>query len=172
MKKYLITGGVVIAIVVTLFGLRACQKKRDTQIANPNLPPGVKEKIIVNPIKRTIIMSTKTGTTVTTLPDRPSSIEISDTGKVTVRVPQWGFEALPYIGIGYSQQVNDYVGLDFFYWKQLDAGVAFGFDRLQVGSLSLPLTISYTVWHNLRITAGYSFVGDRKEVHGLLSVRI
>lgn len=172
MKKYLITGAVIIAIVAGLFGLRSCQKKRDTAIANPNLSPDVKEKIIINPLKRTIIIATKNGTTVTTLPDRPTSIELMNDGKVRVRAPQWGFEAIPYIGIGYSQQVNDYAGLDFFYWKKLDAGIAFSFDRLKVDSLGLPLTLSYTVWHNLRLTVGYEMIGPRKNIHGLVSVRI
>lgn len=172
MKKYLITGGLIVAIVVALFGLRSCQKKRDTAIANPNLSPDVKEKIIINPLKRTIIIATKNGTTVTTLPDRPTSIELLNDGKVRVRAPQWGFEAIPFIGIGYSRQVNDYVGLDFFYWKKLDAGLAFSFDRLKVDSLGLPLTLSYTVWHNLRLTVGYEMIGSRKDIHGLVSVRI
>lgn len=172
MKKYLITGAVIIAIIVGLFGLRSCQKKRDTAIANPNLSPDVKEKIIINPLKRTIIVATKTHTTVTTLPDRPTSIELLNDGKVRVSVPQWGFEAIPYIGIGYSRQVNDYIGLDFFYWKKLDAGFAFSFDRLKVDSLGLPLTLSYTVWHNLRLTVGYEMIGSHKDIHGLVSVRI
>lgn len=172
MKKYFISAGLIAAVIVGLFALRSCQKKRDTEIANPNLPPEVKEKIIINPIKRTIIIATKSGTTVTTLPDRPSSIELLNTGKVRIRAPQWGFEALPYIGIGYSQRVNDYVGLDFFYWKKLDAGIAFSFDRLKVNSLGLPLTVSYTVWHNLRLTVGYEMIGSKKDVHGLVSVRI
>lgn len=172
MKKYLIISGIVVAIVVALFTLRSCQKKRDTEIANPNLAPDVKEKIIVNPLKRTLIIATPTKTTVTTLPDRPSSIEFMKDGKVRVKAPQWGFEAIPYIGIGYSQRVNDYIGLDFFYWKKLDAGVALSFDRLKINSLGLPLTVSYTVWHNLRLTVGYEMMGPRKDIHGLVSVRI
>lgn len=172
MKTYLIRGGIILLIIALLVGLWFKQKKRDTEIANPNLQPGVKEKIIVNPVKRTLIIATKTSTTVTTLPDRPSSIEFLDNGKVVVRAPQWGFQAMPYIGIGYSRQVNDYIGLDFLYWKRLDLGFAFGFDRLKVDSLSLPLTVSYTVWHNLRVTVGYNFVGQSKDVHGLVSVRI
>lgn len=172
MKTYLIRGGIVLLIIAVLLGLWFKQKKRDTEIANPNLPADVKQKIIINPVKRTLIISTASGTTVTTLPDRPSSIELLNNGKVRIRVPQWGFQAMPYIGIGYSRQVNDYIGLDFLYWKRLDLGLAFGFDRLKVESLSLPLTVSYTIWHNLRVTVGYSFVGQNKDVHGLVSVRI
>ncbi len=172
MKKYLLTAGLVLVAAVALFSLRSCQKKRDTQIANPILAPDVKEKITINPLKRTLIVATQTGTTVTTLPDRPSSIELLKNGKVRVSAPQWGFEAIPYIGIGYSRQVNDYIGLDFFYWKKLDAGFAFSFDRLKVDSLGLPLTLSYTVWHNLRLTVGYEMIGSHKDIHGLVSVRI
>lgn len=172
MKKYLIIGGGSILLAALLLLLRSCQQKRDTEIANPNLPPDVKQKIIVNPLKRTLIISTQAGTTVTTLPDRPSSIELLNTGKVRIRAPQYGFEIIPYIGIGYSRQVNDYIGLDFFYWKKFDLGVSLSFDRLKIDSLGLPITASYTVWHNLRLTVGYELIGPRKDVHGLISVRI
>ncbi len=171
--KVLITTVVITTALGLAFGLYKCQRKRDTIISNPVLAPGVKEKIIINPLRHSIVIVTPEGTKVTNLPDRPSSIEIFKDGKVKVMAPQWGYEAVPFIGIGYSNQLNDYIGLDVFYWKRLDLGTAFSFDRnLKVKSLGFPLVLSYTVWHRARLSLGYEIFGPTHTIHGFVSVRI
>lgn len=154
-------------------GLYKCQRKRDQDISNPLLGPGVKEKIIVNPLRHSIVIITAEGTKATTLPDRLSSIEIYKDGRVKTQIPQYGFEHTFFVGIGWGGQLNDYIGIDAFYWKRLDLGTAFSFDRdLKVKSLGFPLILSYTVWHNTRLSVGYEAVGPTNAFHGFVSVRL
>lgn len=162
---------VATSILILSIGVYVYTHKRDTGIIQTVLKPDVQEKIIVNPALHSLIIITDKGTEALSLPDRASSIEILKTGKLRLTVPQCGFEHSPFIGIGYSSQVNDYLGLDVFYWKRLDFGISFGFDRLKLQSLSAPLMISYTIWHNTRLTFGVEPFG-KHEVHGLVSVRL
>lgn len=146
---------------------------RDKKIADTTLQPGVAEKIIINPPKRTLVIVTKKNTKVTTLPSRPSSIDIYENGKVKVNAPQWGWEVNPFIAIGWSNQLNDYIGVDVFYWKKLDLGVAVAFDRdLKVKNFNMPVMASYTVWRSVRLSLGYCFLGKDRLFHGAVSVRI
>jgi hypothetical protein len=174
LKNKVLTGAIILAVTLGLaFGLYKCQRQRDISIGNPILGPNVKEKIILNPLRHSIVIITTEGIKATTLPDRPSSIEIYKDGKVKTIIPQWGYEAVPFIGIGWSGQLNDYVGIDGFYWKRLDVGTAFSFDRdLKVKSIGFPFVLSYAVWHNTRLSVGYEMFGPTHAVHGLVSVRL
>lgn len=173
-KDKVLYGVISITLAIGLaFGLYKCQRKRDTNIISPLLGPNVKEKIIVNPLRHSLVIVTAEGTKVTTLPDRPSSIEILTTGVVRVTAPQWGYEITPFVGIGWSGQLNDYIGLDGFYWKRLDLGTAFSFDRdLKIKSLGFPLVLSYAVWHHTRLSIGYEMFGPTHAIHGFVSVRL
>lgn len=161
------------AALAGLLGLKSCQNKRDETIANTTLASGVKEKIIINPLKHTVTVITASGKKTTTLSDHASSIEIFQNGKVKTSLPQTGFEAVPFVGIGYSTQLNDYIGCDFYYWKRLDIGTAFSFDRdLKIHSLGFPIILSYAVWHNVRLSLGVEPLGPSHTIHGLVSVRL
>jgi len=173
-KNKVLAGAIVLATTLVLaFGLYKCQRKRDSDISSPLLGPNVKEKIILNPLRHSIVIITAEGTKVTTLPDRPSSIEIYKDGRVKTSIPQWGYEAVPFIGIGWGGQLNDYIGIDGFYWKRLDFGTAFSFDRdLKIKAIGFPLVLSYAVWHNTRLSIGYEMFGPTHAIHGFVSVRL
>lgn len=167
---YLTIAGVWALILIGLLSLKTCQTKRDVEIADTRLAANTSEKIIVNPLKRTLTVITAHGETITVLPDHPSSIEIMKSGKVKINSPQQGFEAVPFIGIGYNRSLNDYLGADFYYWKRLDLGAAFSFDRdLSFRNVSLIGFISYTVWNNSRLSVG---IDTRGGVHGAITVRL
>jgi len=172
MKRSLILISIGVIIFSILLGLRACQAKRDKGIVSPILRADVDEKIIVNPSKHSLVIINRQGTQALVLPDRASSIEVLKTGKLRLTVPQYGFIVSPFIGIGWGGQLNDYVGCDLFYWKRLDVGMAFSFDReLKIRSLGFPLVLSATIWHNMRLSLGYEAFGS-KTIHGFVSVRL
>ena len=162
--------GIITAAFIGLFLM--LNHKRDAQIVSPILGPGIREKIIIDSLHRRLTIVTAKGSDTLSLPDRPSSIEISNEGTVKVIAPQFGYEHTPFIGIGYSKQLNDYIGMDFYYWKSLDLGAAISFDRnFKVKALDMPVVLSYTVYHRLRISVGVEPFGEHS-IHGLLSVRI
>lgn len=170
-NRYTIIG--LCLLIVSIVGLWVLTHKRDVKITSKILPPDVKEKLIIDSLHHNITIITEKGLKVINLPNRPSSIEVMKNGKVNVMAPQFGFEHIPWIGIGYSNKLNDYIGMDFYYWKQLDLGTAFGFDRnLKIKTLDFPLIISYTVYHNTRISLGYELFGPDKQIHGLVSLRL
>lgn len=173
MKRLFIQMGIGLIALSSLLGFRACQKKHDAGTNSTTLGPNTSEKIIVDGLRHTIVIVKPSGTTVTSLPTRPASIEIMKDGKVVVTAPQYGFEAVPFIGIGYSSQLNDYIGLDLYYWKRLDLGLAFSFDRdLKIKALGFPVVLSYAIWHNTRISIGLEPVGPTHSIHGMVSVRL
>lgn len=167
-KKISIVAASVAAIVALLW-FRHIQTKHDMAVNSPVLSQDVREKIVINPLQHTIAVVTKGSVSVTTLPTRPSSIELLTNGTLRVIAPQYGFEAVPFIGLGFSRSLNDYIGCDFWYWKRLDVGAAVGFDRLSLDKASIGVMTSFTVWHNTRLTLGVDTAGH---VHGLVSVRL
>lgn len=166
-----------IALAAVAFGgffyWKGCTRRVPPQSSPAVLKEDEAEIILLDPTHRTITTVTHAGTSVRTLPDRPTSVTVKKTGEIVLNSPQMGLETRPYIGIGWAGQLNDYIGLDFFYWKRLDVGFALGFDRdLKIKSLGLPLTISYSVYHNTRISIGYELFGPSRILHGLVSVRL
>lgn len=161
---------IAVAAGLAALGLWFHLHKRDVKIESTTLSPNVAEKLIINPGNHSLIVINDKGTNVTRLPDRPSSIEFMKDGAVKITAPQSGFEAVPFIGIGYSQSLNDYIGLDYFYWKRLDFGVAFSFDRdVSFKHTALIALVSYNVWRNSQLSVGVDTAGH---VHGLVSVRL
>lgn len=168
-KLYLYLG--VIGLVIVL-GMWAYTHKRDSVVLDTTLGPTLKEKIIIDSLHRKLTIITEHDVKLIELPDRPASIEIKKDGTVKVTAPQFGYEHTPFIGVGYSKQLNDYIGMDFYYWKSLDIGAAFSFDRdFKIKALDFPVLISYTIYHRLRVSIGVEPFGAHN-IHGLLSVRI
>ena len=163
--------GCLITLVITT-GLWFYSHKQNVDIKSPILGPGVREKVIIDSLHRKLTVITDKGPEILSLPDRPASIEILTTGVVRVSAPQFGYEHSPFIGIGYSKQLNDYIGMDFYYWKNVDFGAAVSFDRnFKIKALDTPVVMSYTIYHRLRISVGVEPFGEHN-IHGLLSVRI
>lgn len=164
--------GFVLAVLGATFGLGRCKR---TVLSGPNqvmspavLPPDDKEQIIVDPVKHTLIIVKPTGNQTLHLPDRPSVIDIRKDGIVQVTAPQWGFERIPFVGVGYSDKLRYGLGIDGLYWKALDLGAGVQTDsgfkdaRLFVG-------LSYTLKDNMRLTLTL----DHKQTIGaLVSLRI
>jgi hypothetical protein len=133
----------------------------------PVLPVNDKEQIIVDPVKHQLIIVRPGKTTVTTLPDRRSTIDVKKDGSVSVTAPQFGFEHAPFVGAFYSNRLRFGAGLDGLYFKKLDLGlgVAGGSSTNTV----LFLQMSYGLWDNLRIGATY----DHQQHVGIgITVRI
>ena len=172
MKTYLIIAGVALLVVGALLLQYKRQEKQEQAITSEKLKPDVKEKIIIDGLRKKLTVINDKGTKLITLPDRPATIELLKGGDVRITAPQHGFQRIFFIGIGYSNQLNNYVGLDLYYWKQLDIGTAFSFDRsLKVKEIGFPIMLSYTVYHRLRLSIGLEPFGEHR-VHGLVSVRI
>lgn len=134
------------------------------------LKPTDKEQILIDPIHHKITTVTHTGTSVTTLPDHPSTITEHTDGSVSVNIPQFGYEQQPFIGYGFSNQWKLMAGCDLAYWKRLDFGVGLDFtpyhpfDTMRVAAL-----VSYTIWSNTRASLGVEHTGM---IVGMLTVRL
>lgn len=147
--------GLTLAGLCAFFFGRGCQKKHDAATASTILAPDVKEKIVIDPRKHTVVIVTREGTKATTLPDRPSSIEIHNDGKVIVTSPQWGIELDPFLGAAFSLHGGLLgAGTDFFYWKKADVGLGFMINPSNVLDTGVFLAVSYRVWSNTSLALG------------------
>ena len=149
------------AIGLTLAGLaaffigRGCQKRHDQNNLSTVLAPDVRQKITVDPRHHSLVIISRDGSSVLTLPDRPSSIEIMNTGKVKVNSPQFGLEASPFLGAAFSLRGGLLgAGLDILYWKRLDLGLGAVVNPVYVQDTSVFLSISYRVWSNTSLAIG------------------
>jgi hypothetical protein len=159
----------VTALAVFFIG-RGCQKRHDIATLSPNLRPGVREKIIVNPKHHSLIVITRTETKASTLPDRPSSIEFMDNGKVKVNSPQFGTEFSPFFGVAYALRGGIVGGgLDVLYWKKLDLSFGFGTNPSLIQDASLFVGVSYFVYSNTSLMLG---MDNRQSPILMLKVRL
>lgn len=169
-KRYLILISLLALVLLGLWLLafRSGKPLSNHPITGAPLPKDDTEQIVVDPRNHTIIICRPSGDIVTHLPDKPTVIDIHKDGTVKVTAPQWGLEARPFIGFGYSDDVRFALGLDGLYWKRLDLGGGIqvtvrGRDpRAFIG-------LSYNVKDNLRI---HLTVDHTKQVGVLLSLRI
>jgi|ERR1700690_131053 len=117
------------------------------------LPAQDKEQIIVDPVKHQLIIVRPGKTTITTLPDRRSTIDVKKDGSVTVTAPQFGFEARPFVGAFYSDKLRFGGGLDGLYYKKLDLGL--GLSGSSGTNTVVFAQISYVLWDNMKIGITY-----------------
>lgn len=133
-----------------------------------SLPENVSEQIIIDPRRHTIVFRRTDKVVVTHLPDKVTTIDILKDGRIKVSSPQWGLEARPFVGLGFSTDAHFAVGLDGAYWKRFDVG---GGVRWNFG-LTDPrffLGLTYNMKDNLRI----GITIDHKKAPGLmLSLRV
>lgn len=152
--------------ILAFFALRYRDKKIDTKTSSAVLAPGIREKIVVNSDTHKLSIFTKGHEQSLFLPDRPSSIEVGENGKVTVTSRQYGTELRPFGGLGYSDKLRLYAGVDLSYWKRFDGGVFLS------GGLNVPIrvggVVSYTVFSNTRLALG---LDNGQKVNLLVSVR-
>jgi hypothetical protein len=147
--------GVVLAALCAFFFGRGCQKKHDLATVSTVLASDVKEKIVIDPHKHIFVIVTREGTKATTLPDRPSSIEIKNNGQVIVKSPQWGTELDPFLAGAFSLHGGLLgAGADVFFWKKADVGLGFLTNPSYVQDTGVFVAVSYRVWSNTSLALG------------------
>ena len=157
---YVTVAGGTILVLLGLLSLRACQTKQEENIASTSLRANVQEKIVINPTKHTVTITTAKGTKTTRLPDRASSIEVFKTGGVKATIPQFGYEQRPFIGFGFSHVWKIVAGADLLYFKGLDLGPAVMFAPNNVfDSMRVAGVLSYTVTSNTRVGMSIDHLG-------------
>jgi hypothetical protein len=163
LRYKLLAGAIALAVA---FGFGRCGHKSPT--VPSALPPSDKEQIVVDPRNHTLVIKRLTGTTVTHLPDRQSVIDIRKDGTTTVTASQFGLECVPFVGLGYSDNVRISLGLDGLYWKALDLGAGIGITPSGTNPRVF-ISLGYNVKDNLRV----AFTVDHTKQPGImLSLRI
>lgn len=132
------------------------------------LPSNDKQQVLIDPIKHRITIVTPQGTKVTTLPDRPSVIDIRKDGTVAVNASQFGFETRLFFGGQASEKLRMILGSDLFYFKHFDLGLGIG-DTTGLSSPTGFVKVSYNVWSNLQAGLTYD---TRRHIGVCLTVRI
>lgn len=162
--------GFLIGVGIAAFGLyvRSCTRAQ-MEIKNSPLPVDVVARITVDPDHHHLHIQQRVGKPIDTyLPDRPSTFDIRNDGKVMVASAQWGFEHRFFFGIGMSENFRIAAGMDGFYWKKLDLGLGLA-DRVGSYTPVVFAKMSYCVYDNLQL--GITF--DNLQHPGvLLTLRI
>src|ERR1700686_828490 len=147
--------GIILSGLLAFFFGRGCQKKHDLATSSTILAPDVKEKLIIDPRKHTIVIVSRDGTKVSTLPDRPSSIEILNNGKVRVNSPQFGTEIRPFLAGAYTLNGGKLgAGVDLVYYKRVDVGLGFATNPTYVQDTTIFIGVSMFVYSNTSIMLG------------------
>jgi len=163
--------GLVLVVLGATFGLGRCKRTaaNGPKLSAPAvLPEEDQEQLRINPSQHTLTIVKPEGIQVLFLPHGLSIVDIRTNGTINVTLVQYGWEHIPFIGVGYSDKLRYGLGVDGAYWKRLDLGVGAQTDsgfkdtRLFIG-------LSYTVKDNLRLTITF----DHKQTIGaLMSCRI
>jgi|ERR1700676_3907795 len=149
----LILAGLV-AISGFLFWHRRNQKQ-DSQTASETLGPNEEAKIIIDPVRRTIVVVTPAHVKTTTLPDRPSSITLLKNDGMKVVSPQFGTEVRPFLTGIYTLNGGKLgLGCDFVYWKRADLGGGFAVNPLRVQDTTIFIGVSYFIYSNTSLMLG------------------
>ena len=175
LKLYAILG---VVILLGLFGFKACRKvakTQDKQVTSTVLTPSQKEKIVVDPTKHLITITTKKAdgtdqTTTTYLPDRPTAVIESNDGKLSLIDHKFGAEIRPYLGVGGALDGTPrvHVGSDFFYFHKMDLGLGLDTNPSHLKDIRGNLNLSYNFYSNTSIAISY----DNHKTAGLfLKVR-
>lgn len=162
--------GLVVAVLGITFGLGRCQRKT----GGPNLsiptalPPNDLEQIQVDPSTHQLIITTKIGSHIVTLPDRTSTIDVLKNGTVKVTSPQFGLEHHMFIGLLGSDHARLGVGVDALYWKKLDLGVGIA-DQVGAYTPVVFAKVTYTIKGNMQAGIVYQ---SNQYIGGIVAVRV
>lgn len=137
---------------------------------NVILPKNDSELIKYNENRHIITVTTAKGTIQAY--SRNPSVEIRKDGTVKVDDHQWGFEDRPYLGIGYSDVLRAYIGVNGVYLRRFDAGAAFGLASSSTKDFAQPvLTIGYNFWSHTSVMIGLNpvpLIFNQKPQYALL----
>jgi hypothetical protein len=175
LKVYVILGVIILLAVFGFKGCRKVEKKQDSVTKSTVLTPDQKEKIVVDPTKHTITITTKKAdgtdqTTTTFLPDRPTAVIESNDGKISLIDHKFGTEIRPYLGVGGALDGTPrvHVGSDLFYFHKMDLGIGLDTNPAHLKDVRANLNLSYNFYSNTSIA--FSF--DNHKVPGIfLKVR-
>lgn len=152
--------GVIGVVCVLLAGVFLWLKhKTDTIVKLPSLPvhtglrPDERELISFNEKTHRVTITTSSNTV--KMYARNPTIRVKNDGKITVDRHLIGFEARPFIGVGYSDTTRALLGFAPFYWGAFDASVAVGVSLDKQYVFAKPYAaVGYNCWSNLSINAG------------------
>lgn len=165
-----ILAGFLLAGLLYMKGCIAGRKTVSLKTASAALKPTDKEQVLIDPTRHTMTTITHSGTSQTTLPDRPSTVTIDNDGKVTLNTPQFGYEERPFVGYGFANKYRMAAGCDLLYWKRLDIGPAITFEPYHVfETMRIAVLVSYNVWSNTRVGVAVDHFG---QVGGFITVRL
>ena len=147
--------GLTLSGFIAFFFGRGCQKKHDQATSSTILSPDIREKIVIDPRRHTVVIVTREGTRATVLPDRPSSIEVLNSGRTRINSPQWGVELDPFLGAAFSLHGGLLgAGLDVFYWKRADVGLGFMTNPSDFRDTGAFAAVSYRIYSNTSLALG------------------
>lgn len=149
--------GLVVFVLGSVFVWGRCGRR--TTVPKTMLPTVLpvkdKEQIIVDPFHHVIQIVTATGVKHTTLPDRPSTIDILKDGSVKVTSPQFGTELRPFVGVGFNLRSGVILGgVDLLYWKKLDLGIGLSMNPSHIQDTAALIGVSYNLYSNTSISLG------------------
>lgn len=133
----------------------------------PNIPhrsglrSDERELVTFNEKTHRVIVETSSGTV--KMYARNPTVRIKKDGRVTVDRHMFGFEARPFIGVGYADTTRALLGFEPFYAGAFDASASLGvaLDRQYV--LAKPyIAIGYNCWSNLSVNAGVNPTGIKQ----------
>ncbi len=96
---------------------------------------------------------------------RDPVIHIQKDGKIKIDKKLFGLECSPFIGVGYSDRFQTYLGLNLVDFWRLDGGIALAYSP---GSTRPLLSVGYNVYGNMNLGLG---VDTSKQPHLMVAVR-
>lgn len=139
------------------------------------LPKDDRALVTYDENRHTVTTTTPSGTTREY--SRNPTVEIRKDGTVRVDAHKWGVEARPFLGGGYSDTGRLYVGCQFFYARQFDAGASFGWTADNRRPAFQPmLSLGWNFWSSASLNVGANpipFILQQKpELAVFISLRV
>lgn len=159
----------ILGLVGTLlFGMFLWLKhKVDKAIQLPSITSHIglakdeRELITFNEKTHRLTVETSSGTN--KLYARNPTVRVKKDGRIVIDRHLFGFEARPFVGVGYADTTRALLGFEPFYWGPFDASISLGvtLDRQYV--LAKPyISAGYNCWGNLSINTGVNPVGVKE----------
>lgn len=157
--------GVSIAILLSVFLWIKHRVERVIQL--PSIPNhtglAYDEKELVTFNEKTHRVTIETSSNVSKMYARNPTVRIKKDGRVTVDRHMFGFEARPFIGVGFSDTTRGLLGFEPFYWGPFDASGLIGLSLDKQYVFARPyLAVGYNCWGNLSVNAGVNPVGIKQ----------
>lgn len=171
-------GLIGLAVVLLLGGFLWLKHRVERVISIPSIPGHTglaadeRELITFNEKTHRVIVETSSGTV--KMYARNPTVRIKKDGRVTVDRHMFGFEARPFIGVGYSDTTRALLGFEPFYWGPFDASVSVGVSLDNQYVFAKPYAaVGYNCWGNLSVNAGINPAGIRQlDVILFMSVKL